>query len=249
MGRIAALMCTTCALLLTAGAAGAAGAEADVVPVEGPWHATTTAGLPVAFEVSGGQVVNPHFRFRWDFCGSFEQGPAGSAAIEQPSGHWKYVGTNGPYVEATFVAPDRAEGSVVAPSRMLPSCPETKATFVAEPGAAPFPQAPAVVLVNPQTHKLATEPRKMLMKRDGSFRFYGLRWEGFGEATATATGRAFLRSGCRRCRDKVVRRPRVTLRLTELTQQGNVRNYLEAHWVFHGPVPPGFRHHGQRFFL
>lgn len=244
MGRFAALSCAVVALALAGGAAGAA---ADVTPVGGPWHATSSAGLPVAFEVSGGQVVNPHFRFQWGFCGSFEQGPTGSAAIEQPSGHWKYVGTNGPFVEATFVAPDRAEGVVIAPERSLPSCPETKATFVAEPGAAPFPQAPAVVLTNYRTRKLVTEPRTMTMKRDGSFRFYALDWEGFGEETATATGRAFLRSGCHRCRDKVVKRPRVTVRLGELTQQGNARVYLIAKWSFEGKLPPGFRRHGERF--
>lgn len=243
MGRIAALTCALVALALAGGGA----AQADVVPVEGPWHATSSAGLPVAFEVSGGQVVDPHFRFRWGFCGSYEQGPAGSAPIEQPSAHWKYVGTNGPFIEATFTAPDRAEGSVIAPSRMLPSCPETKATFVAEPGSAPFPLAPAVVLANVVTRKLATEPRNMLMKRNGSFRFYDLRWEGFGEETATATGRAFLRASCQRCHVKHVRRPRVTVRLGELTQQGNVRNYLIAEWTFHGKVPPGFRRHGERF--
>jgi hypothetical protein len=243
MGRIAAL---TCALVL---ACGVATAGADVVPVEGPWHATTSDGLPVAFEVTGGQVVNPHFRFRWSFCGSFEQGPTGSAAIEQPSAHWKYVGTNGPYIEATFVAPDRAEGTVIAPERMLPSCLESKATFVAEPGAAPFPQAPALVQSNVITRKLASEPRNMLMKRNGSFRFYDLEWKNFGEETATATGRAFLRAACQRCHVQHVRRPRVTVRLSELTQQGNARVYLEAHWVFEGPVPPGFRHRGQRFFL
>lgn len=241
MGRIAAL---TCALVL---ACGVASAGADVVPVDGPWHATSSAGLPVAFEVSGGQVVNPHFRFRWGFCGSFEQGPTGSAAIEQPSGHWKYVGTNGPFIEATFVAPNRAEGVVIAPERSLPSCPETKATFVAEAGAVPFPQAPAVVLANVITRKLAGEPRNMLMKRDGSFRFYDLNWQGFGEDTATATGRAFLRASCQRCRVTHVRRPRVTVRLSELTQQGDARVYLVAKWTFHGPVPPGFRKHGERF--
>jgi hypothetical protein len=245
MRKIAALACAVTMLL----AGAAASAEADVVPVEGPWHATSSAGLPVAFEVTAGQVVNPHFRFRWGFCGSFEQGPTGSAAIEQPSGHWKYVGTNGPYIEATFVAPDRAEGVVIAPSRMLPGCPETKATFSAEPGAATFPVAPALVTNNVGTRHLAHEPGSMRMKRDGSFRFYDLQWQDFGAETATATGRAYLRSGCHRCRDKVVRRPSVTLRLTELTQQGDARVYLEAHWVFHGQVPPGFRHRGQRFFL
>jgi hypothetical protein len=239
-----------CVLLVSGAlalAGGARSAEADVAPVEGLWHATTSAGLPVAFEVSGGQIINPHFRFRWGFCGSFEQGPVGSAAIEQPRAHWKYVGTNGPYIEATFTAPDRAEGNVIAPGRMLPSCPETKATFVAEPGAAPFPLAPAVVRNNVNTRKFVTEPHNMLMKRDGSFRFYDLEWQGFGEDTATATGRAFLRSGCQRCRNKVVRRPRVTVELSELTQQGNSRVYLIAEWTFHGPIPPGFRRHGERF--
>lgn len=238
-------MSVACVLVL---AGGAASAEADVTPVEGPWHATSSAGLPVAFEVSGGQVVNPHFRFRWGFCGSFEQGAGGTAAIEQPSAHWKFVGTNGPYIEATFTSPDRAEGSVIAPSRMLPGCPETKATFVAEPGAAPFPLAPAVVMTNPHTRKLVTEPRNIIMSRDGSFRFYDLSWEGFGEDVATATGRAFLRSGCHRCRDHVVRRPRVAIRLSELTQQGNARVYLIANWSFEGKIPPGFRRHGERFF-
>lgn len=237
----------TCAVV-TLALGGVASAEADVIPVEGPWHATSSAGLPVAFEVSGGQVVNPHFRFHWGFCGTYEQGPVGSAAVEQPSGHWKYVGTNGPYIEATFTAPDRAEGSVIAPSRMLPGCPETKATFVAEPGAAPFPQAPAVIRTQPPNpRKFATEPRNILMKRDGSFRFYNLHWENFGEDVATATGRAFLRSGCHRCKDKVVRRPPVSIGVTELTQQGNSRVYLLIKWSFHGKIPPGFRGHGERF--
>lgn len=247
MGRIAALpcvLCVTCVLLL---AGGAPSAEADVVPVEGPWHATTSAGLPVGFEVSGGQVVNPRWRFSWGFCGSFENASPATVPIEQPSGHWKFTDLRGPWIEGTFVAPDRLEGTVVAPSRMLPGCPETKATFTAEPGAAVFPQAPAVVLANVVTGKFMNEPSSMRMKRDGSFRFYDLKWKDFGEETATATGRAFLRSGCHRCRDKVVRRPRVTLRLTELTQQGNFRVYLQANWTFQGSLPPGFRRHGGRF--
>jgi hypothetical protein len=244
MRRLAVI---TCAVVILALACGSAGAEAEVVPVAGPWHATSSAGLPIAFEVSGGQVVNPHFRFRWGFCGSFEQGPSGAAPIEQPSSHWKYVGTNGPYIEATFTAPDRAEGMVVAPSRMLPGCPPTTATFVAEPGAAPFPLAPAVILNNVTTRKFVTEPSSILMKRGGSFRFYGLHWEDFGAEVATASGHAFLRSGCQGCRDKVVRRPAVSLEVSELTQQGNAQAYLVIKWKFHGRVPPGFRSHGERF--
>lgn len=242
MARIAAPIC---ALVLVLGcSATTAGAE-GVVPVEGPWHATTSAGLPISFEVRGNQLVNARFRFKWGFCGSFESAVGGSVPIE-PNGHWKYIDSRGPFAEGTFVAPDRAEGTVTAPSRQLPGCPETHATFVAEPGEAPFEQAEAVVLANVRSRELAHEPAAMLMKRDGSLWFYALHWHDFGEPTARATGRAFLRRGCSGCRDREVRRPRVTLLLNELTQQGGYRVYLHLRYDFHGPIPRGFSHHGSR---
>jgi hypothetical protein len=243
MARLAALSCAVGLFL----ACGVSGAEAVVAPVEGPWHGTTSAGLPIAFEVGGGQVAATHFRFRWGFCGSFEEGPGATVAIEQPSGHWKYLASQGPYVEATFVAPNRVEGTVVAPSRMLPGCPETKASFVAEPGAAPFPIAPSLVRYTVNNRRLVKTPGTMVMKRDGSMRFYDLHWKDFGEETATATGRARLRSSCPVCPHRVVEHPRVTLTLSELTQQGNVKVYLQLEWDFHGQLPPGFRQHGERF--
>ncbi|MGB7589200.1 MAG: hypothetical protein WBM00_10885 [Solirubrobacterales bacterium] len=145
MRRVVALSC----VLVLAGAAPAAGAE-DVAPIEGKWHATTSAGLPISFEVSGGQLINARFRFRWGFCGSFESAIRAGVPIE-PNGHWKYVDPRGPFAEGAFVASDRAEGTVVAPSRELPGCPETKATFVAAPGEAPFERAKAVVRDNVRT--------------------------------------------------------------------------------------------------
>jgi hypothetical protein len=239
MARIAALIC-----VLVLGC-GVATADADVVPVAGPWHATTSARLPISFEVSGNQLVNVRFRFRWGFCGSFESATGGSVPIE-PSGHWKYADSRGPFAEGTFVAADRAEGTVTAPSRMLPGCPETKATFVAEPGEAPFEQAEAVVRADVRSRHLAYAPKSMGLKRDGSLRLYDLRWSGFGEPTAHASGRAYLRRGCSGCRDKEVRRPRVTLLLNELTQQGDYRVYLHIRYDFHGPIPRGFARHGSR---
>lgn len=237
------MVALTCALVL---GCGAGSARADgVVPVEGPWHAKTSAGLPVSFEVTAGQVVHPRFRFRWGFCGTFESGTGGAVPIE-PSGHWKYVDGPGPFVEATFVAPDRAEGTVTAPSRELPGCPETHATFAAEPGEAPFEQAESVVLADVRSRRLVHEPSGMGLKRDGSLQLYGLHWRDFGEPVAHATGRAYLRSGCRRCSDRVVRRPRVTVLLNELTQQGDYRVYLHIRYDFHGPIPRGFSHHGSR---
>lgn len=231
-----------CALLAVAAAAPVARAE-GVVPVEGGWHATTSASLPIAFDVSDGQVVDARFRFRWGFCGSFESAIESSVPIE-PSGHWKYTDPRGPYAEGTFVAPDRAEGVVVAPSRELPGCPETRATFTAMPGEAPFERAEAVVRSDVRSRRLSANPRTMVLSRDARLRFYALHWHGFGEAVAHATGRARLRCDCHGHR---VARPRVTVTLDSLTQQGEYRVYLHLRYTIHGPVPHGFARHGSRF--
>ncbi len=245
MGRLTAIACVAIALLVAV-SAGAPAARADaVVPVEGPWHATTSAGLPVGFEVSGGQVVNPRWRFRWGFCGTYENAVPAKVPIEA-DGHWKFTDSRGPWIEGTFVAPDRLEGSVTSPGRSLPGCPETHATFVAEPGAATFEQAEAVVRANVVTRRLVSTPAGMNLRRDGSIQFHRLDWQNFGDSVARATGRAFLRKGCRRCRDKVVRRPRVVIYLNELTQQGDYRVYLHINYRFVGPIPPGFPRHGSQ---
>jgi hypothetical protein len=240
MRRIAALSC----VLVLASAAPAA--CADVVLSEGKWHATTSAGLPIAFEVSGGQLLNARFRFRWGFCGSFESAIKGSVPIE-PNGHWKYIDSRGPFAEGTFVAPDRAEGTVVAPGRQLPGCPETKATFVATPGEAPFERAEAVVRNNVRTRHFSASPRTMILSRDGHLRLYSLQWHLFGEPVARGAGRAFLRRGCRGCRDREVTRPHVSVFLNNLTQQGEYRVYLHLRYTIHGLVPRGFARHGSRF--
>jgi hypothetical protein len=236
MGKLAVL---TCAVVLGCGLL-ATGASADgVVPVEGPWQATTSAGLPVSFEVSGGQVVNFRYRFNWGFCGTYTSHPGPAVPIEA-SGHWKAEDAAGPYIEATFVAPDRAEGVVVAPDRMLPGCPHTQATFTAAPGTAPFKEPEVVVLASVGKHRYAKEPKTMVIKRDGSMRFEGLHWTGWGGEVTHATGRAFIGVG------RVIRRPRVSVTLEELIEGGEQTTYLELRYVLHGPVPPGFRHHGER---
>ena len=243
--RLAAVTCMAMALVLAllGGSAGASG-EA-VVPVEGPWHATTSAGLPVGFEVSGGQVVNPRWRFKWGFCGSFENATSAIVPVNS-DGYWKYTDPRGPWIEGTFIAPNRLEGTVTAPGRMLPGCPETHATFIAEPGAASFKQTRAVVLANVVTRRLVSAPKGMILRRDGSLQFHRLDWQNFGDGVARATGRAFLRQGCRRCLDKVVRRPRVVVYLNELTQQGDYRRYLHVEYRFVGPIPRSFSRNGSR---
>jgi hypothetical protein len=239
MGRLAAIASVSLALFAAAPAVGAEG----VVPTEGPWHATTSAGLPVGFEVAAGKVVNPRWRFNWGFCGSYENAAPATVPVEA-DGHWKFTDSRGPSIEGTFVAPGRLEGTVTAPSRSLPGCPETHATFVAEPGEAVFEQQDVVVRANVVTRRGVTEPAGMYLRRDGSIQFYEMEWQNFGDAVSRGVGRAFLREGCRRCRHKVVRRPKVVVYLNELTQQGNYRVYLHYHYRFVGSIPPGFRRDG-----
>ena len=113
---------------------GVAGARAEgVVPVEGSWGGESSDGLPVHFGVEGGRVVNPRFKFDWGFCGTYESNWPGIEFEIDPNGHWKVEDSRGQTLEATFVAPDRVEGTIVAIERMLPGCPRTEATFTAAP--------------------------------------------------------------------------------------------------------------------
>jgi hypothetical protein len=236
----------TCALALGCGAAGAR-AE-GIVPVEGPWSAETSAGLPVSFEVKQGHVVEARFKFRWGFCGTYESALTNNVAIE-PSGHWKYLDPRGPWIEATFVAPDRAEGTVVAPSRMLPGCPETHASFAATPGALPPPPPTEVRVKNSiNSDHLAKRPHKIVLSHNGSFYLYGLRWQSFGGPVARATGTAYTRS-CRTCAVVQVERPRVTVRLVRLVPRGEFRIYQRLQFFLHGPLPEGFYHRGYQSLL
>lgn len=236
MQRVAVLACAA----VLGGGVLATGASAEgIVPVEGPWKATTSAGLPVGFEVSGGQVVNFQYRFNWGFCGTYTSHPGPAVPIEA-SGHWKAPDPAGPFIEATFTAPDRAEGVVVAPDRMTPGCPHTQATFAAEPGTAPFQEPEVVVLASVGKHRYAKEPKTMVIKRDGSMRFENLHWRGWGKEIAHATGRAFIGVG------RYIRRPRVSVTLEELIEGGEQTTYFVLRYVLHGRVPPGFRHQGER---
>ncbi len=111
-----------------------------IVPVEGSWGGESSDGLPVHFGVAGGKVINPRFKFEWGFCGTYESSWPGVEFEVDPSGHWKVEDSRGQTLEATFVAPDRVEGTIVAVERMLPGCPRTEATFTAAP-IAPNPES------------------------------------------------------------------------------------------------------------
>ncbi len=237
MRGIAALVC---ALSLSCGTSSAR-AEA-VVPVEGSWRAMTSAGLPISFEVKEGQVVDARFKFRWGFCGTFESALGQSTTIDA-AGHWKYLDSRGPWIEGTFLAADRVEGKVVAPSRMLPGCPQTEATFTAMPGE-PLPEPEVRVKDNISSEHLAKRPPKMILSADGSFYLYAIKWKSFGGPVARATAVAYTRAGCMTCPGREVAHPRVKLWLTDLTLSGEYRVYGRIQYVLLGPRPAGFTHRG-----
>jgi hypothetical protein len=212
-----------------------------IVPVEGGWVATTSAGLPVSFEVKEGNVLNAHFRFNWGFCGTYESHLPNTDPIDA-NGHWSFLDPRGQTIEGTFVAPDRVEGTVVAVERELPGCPHTQATFVAAPGEVPPYVKPQVFAVqNTNTGHISRRPSEIVLGKHGSLSFHGLKWRSFGARKAYAIGRATIRKGKREWN------PRASVRLSFLIEDGpDKRIYSIVRYVLHGSVPRGFAHRGFR---
>lgn len=238
---VSATLCAAMTCLLTL-ACGASAAEAEgIAPVEGGWVATTSVGLPVSFEVKEGNVLNAHFRFNWGFCGTYESHLPNTDPIDA-NGHWSFLDSRGQTIEATFVAPDRAEGTVVAVERELPGCPHTRATFAAAPGEVPPYVKPQVFAVqNANTGHISTRPSEIVLGKHGSFSFYGLKWRSFGARRAYATGKAEIHKG------KHEWNPQASVRLSFLIEDGpDKRIYSIVRYVLHGPVPRGFARRGFR---
>jgi hypothetical protein len=237
--KVTAAVCAA-ALSLLAFIWSAPSAQAEaIVPVEGGWVATTSAGLPVSFEVQRANVLNAHFGFNWGFCGSYESHLPNTDPIDT-NGHWSFLDTRGQTIEATFVAPDRAEGTVVAVERELPGCPSTHATFVAAPGTVPPYVKPQVYAVqNTNTGHIARRPTEIVLGKHGSFSFFALKWQSYGGRKAYAKGRAEIRRGHQKWT------PRASVRLSSLIADGPGKQvYSIVHYVLHGPTPPGFDHRG-----
>ena len=210
-----------------------------IVPVEGGWVATTSVGLPVSFEVQGANVLNAHFGFNWGFCGSYESHLPNTDPIDA-NGHWSFLDTRGQTIEATFVAPDRAEGTVVAVERQLPGCPSTHATFVAAPGDVPPHVKPQVYAVqNANTGHISRRPTEIVLGKHGSFSFFDLKWRSYGGHQSYARGRAEIRKGQQKWT------PRASIKLSSLVEDGPGKQvYSVVHYVLHGPAPHGFDHRG-----
>ncbi len=241
--RLSALVCAVM-LGLSALAGDASIVEAEgIAPIEGGWVATTSAGLPVSFEVREGNVLNAHFGFSWGFCGNYESHLPNIDPIDA-DGHWSFLDTRGQTIDATFVASDKAEGTVVAVERQLPGCPRTEATFVAAPGEIPPYVKPQVFAVqNAKTGHIARRPHAIVLggRKHGSLSFHGLRWRSFGGRKAYATGRAQISEGGQRWN------PWASVRLSFLIGDGpDKRIYSFVRYVLRGAVPPGFARHGFR---
>jgi hypothetical protein len=230
------------ALLSFATSAPGAKAEA-IVPVQGPWSATTSVGLPVRFEVKEGNVIDAHFGFNWGFCGSYESHLPNTDPIDA-GGHWSFLDTRGQTIEGTFVAPDRVEGSVDAVERELPGCPHTHATFVAAPGEVPPPVPPQVyVVADAITGHQSRRPEFVSLAKGLAFYFEIVSWHGLGDPVARADARAVIRRGRREWN------PRASIRLSSLIADGPGKLvYSRLHYTLHGAVPKGFARRGSRTF-
>lgn len=238
--KIAAALASVVALLMSAGDAGAAA----VASAEGPWAGETAAGLGVSFEVKEGKITDPHFFFRWGYCGVFEsQAPSSTTSAIDESGRWKYLEPLGPWIEGDVVASDRIEGKVGAPERELPSCPRSEVSFVAVPGEPAPPVPPKVAVVSePESGRLVSRPARLQLEQPDQFYFYGIKWQSFGGDTASGKGTAFIR-GCaeKHCNREARYRSPATLRLSRLTRRGDYKVYTRLHFTIHGPTPYGYR--------
>jgi hypothetical protein len=231
--RLVAFAAATCASVAIGVPAGA-GAEAPV-PVEGPWSGVTSIGLPVDFRVEGGNVVDAHFGFHWGYCGNFNSHDQNTDPID-PEGHWSFDAPEGQAIEGTFVAPDRAEGTVTAVSRMTPGCPGTSATFVAVPGEVP-PPTPLQYFAtrNSLTGTQLRLPEMIYLGRFISFFLFHMQWSDWGKSVAFGTGHASIRVFKREWE------PTVRVKLCKPIYDGPSRKlYSLLRFSLQGPLPAGY---------
>ncbi len=235
----AVLVASACALAPALGW-GAASARAEaVVPVEGTWSGTSSAGLPVHFKVEGGKVVDIVFHFHWGECGNFTSNPAPAEPIDAEA-HWSYAAPEGQTIEGTFVSPERLEGKITTVERMTPGCEATRATFVAGPGEVPPPTPPVIYTIqNVMNGYRERNPTWIFLGRGSSFILDTLTWKGFGKSVAHATGRATIR----RSGHEWAPHSRVELSRPIPDRPGRAIYSMLRFWL-RGPVPPHFPRSG-----
>jgi hypothetical protein len=91
------------------------------------------------------------------------------------------------------------------------------------------------------TNELKVRPHALLLSGDGTLSLYGIHYESYGGAVAKATGHAYTRGCTPDCAQGKVRRPRATIRFSDLLTCEGKPVYGELSYVLRGPVLQGYK--------
>lgn len=92
--------------------------------------------------------------------------------------------------------------------------------------------------------ELVYRPHAIGLAADGTFALTGIKYESYGGATATATGRAYVRGCTPDCAQGKVYRPSARIRLEARMQCRGKTIYSKLHYSLQGPLPGGFHRQG-----
>jgi hypothetical protein len=94
------------------------------------------------------------------------------------------------------------------------------------------------------TNELKVRPHALLLSGDGTLSLYGIHYEMYGGAVSKATGHAYTRGCTPDCAEGRVKRPRATIRFSDLLKCEGKLVYGQLNYVLHGPVLKGYGRHG-----
>lgn len=111
---------------------------------------------------------------------------------------------------------------------------------LAVPASAEAAQA-VFVKASIDTNELKLRPHAILLSGDGTLALYGIHYETYGGAVAKASGRAYTRGCTPDCAQGRVRRPRATIRFSDLLRCEGKRVYGQLSYVLHGQILKGYK--------
>jgi hypothetical protein len=91
------------------------------------------------------------------------------------------------------------------------------------------------------TNELKVRPHALLLSGDGTLSLYGIHYASYGGSVAKASGRAYTRGCTPNCAEGKVRRPRATIRFSDLVKCEGKLVYGTLSYVLRGPVLKGYR--------
>lgn len=92
--------------------------------------------------------------------------------------------------------------------------------------------------------ELIYRPHAIGLSGDGTFSLTGIKYQSYGGATATATGRAYVRGCTPDCARGKVYRPSARIRLEAQVQCRGKRIYSKLHYALQGRLPREFHRQG-----